>query len=327
MKWKTMSVRLTNSWILAALLFLVVGCDRGAKPPQTKSVVGSKDGLTADAPLTSEQASDFSVTLLPEAPRSNDELSAVIRGGSGPFSLVWKINGEPLAGQNQTRLRMLGLVRGDVIQVLVTSTAGEASAEVVILNNPPKVVSVVNKTPYLYSGVDLQVEPRAKDADGDAVEFRFLWRVNGKELFYETDRTLPGDSYHKGDRIKLEVTPTDGQEEGEAYSKGLEFEVGNAPPRIVSSPPTSITSLDYRYEVRATDADEDEITYRLASGPEGMTIDPASGLVLWSIPADESGTFEVRIEALDAEGEGAWQEYALEINRTPALAEGEAKSN
>jgi hypothetical protein len=209
--------------------------------------------------------------------------------------------------------------------VVVTAGEKEASAETVIHNSPPKVAAVVGKTPYLCRGVDLEVEARGTDADGDRVEFRYVWYVNEVALYGEESSVLSGDSYRRGDIIKLTVFALDQQEEGEPFSEGLQFEVGNAPPRIVSSPPTSITSLDYRYQARATDADEDEITYHLTKGPEGMTIDPASGLVLWSMPVDAIGTFEMRIEARDAEGEGAWQEFSLEINRSPSATEGKEK--
>jgi hypothetical protein len=307
-----------NGWMLAALVLLfAAGCDRTSKLPES-----AKPESDSGPPATMQQAgkdgvrdSLFELTLLPEKPRAGDELRTVVSGVGGPFVVAWEKNGEPIAGQNKTRLSGPGLVRGDVVRVIVTAGEKEARVETFIFNSPPEVVSVVTKAPYLCRGVDFEVEARGRDADGDPVGFRYEWEVDGRELFFETGPVLPGDSYEKGDIVKLTVIPRDEEEDGEPYSGELEFEVGNAPPRIVSSPPTSITSLDYRYEVRATDADEDEITYRLASGPEGMTIDPASGLVLWSIPADASGTFEVRIEALDAEGEGAWQEYALEIER------------
>jgi hypothetical protein len=80
-------------------------------------------------------------------------------------------------------------------------------------------------------------------------------------------------------------------------------------------PTSTFTAEEYRYQVQAEDPDGDEISYKLDAGPEGMTIDPASGLVLWSISPEVSGTHEVKIEARDTEGLTAWQEFSLHIER------------
>jgi hypothetical protein len=325
-----MFAKSANAWMLAALVLLfAAGCDRTSKPPAESAKPAPGSMISPDAMQAAGKDgvrdSFFDLTLLPEEPRAGDELRAVVAGVGGPFMFAWEKNGVPITGQNKTRLSGHGLVRGDVIRVVVTAGDKEASAERVISNSPPEDVSVTLKTPYLCRGVDLEVEARARDADGDPVEFRYAWYVNGVALYGKGSSVLAGESYSRGDIVKLTVTPLDQQEEGEPFSEGLQFEVGNAPPRIVTSPPTSITSLDYRYQARAMDADEDEITYQLSKGPEGMTIDPASGLVLWSMPVDASGTFEVRIVARDAEGEGPWQEFSLEINRSPSATEGEEK--
>jgi hypothetical protein len=303
--------------LAALILFLGMGCDRTSKLPEAAETESGARAAPSENTGGADGAeeSSFTVTLLPEAPRAGDKLLTVVRGAARPFGFTWEKNGEPIAGQARARLSGIDLVRGDTIRVVVTAGEKETTAETVIRNSPPKIVSVVPQMTQLYRGADFAVEPRAVDADGDPVEYRYAWRVNNLELVQETGPVLPGEAFFRGDIVKLKVTPQDEVEEGEPFSKGLEYEVGNAPPRIVSSPPTSITSLDYRYQARATDADEDEITYQLAKGPEGMTIHPVSGLVLWSMPADASGTFEVRIEALDAVGEWAWQEFSLEIER------------
>jgi hypothetical protein len=303
----------SKKWWMPSVLFflLAVGCGhQGEKQvPASTGIDRSFSGNSADH--NAEKI--FTITIFPDAPRAGDVLTAVVRGVGGPLVFSWGKNGELLEGQHRTRLSLPGLVRGDVVRVVVTAGEKEAVAETAICNSPPEVESVVFKTPYLCRGVDFEVEARGRDADGDPVEFRYVWEVDGRELFYETGAVLPGDSYEKGNIVKLTVIPRDEIEEGNPFGNGLEFEVRNAPPRIVSSPPETLDSLEYRYQVRAVDADEDEVSYELAKGPEGMTIDPENGLVRWSIPPDASGTHEVRIEARDAGGMTGWQEYTLEI--------------
>jgi hypothetical protein len=305
-------------WMLTVLvLLLVMGCDRRETIPvstetdsEAKSDFDGKAGGEEGAGVSS-----FSVSLLPEKPRAGDELRTEVRGAGGPFVFIWEKYGEPIAGRNKTRLSRLGLVRGDVIRVVVTAGKREASAETVIHNSPPEVLSVVGKSANLSRGVDFEVEPRAIDADGDPVEFGYTWLVNDRELIGEDGPVLSGDSFVRGDIVKLVVIPMDDEEEGEPFSQGLEFEVDNAPPRFVSMPTSTFTAEEYRYQVQAEDPDGDEISYKLDAGPEGMTIDPASGLVLWSISPEVSGTHEVKIEARDTEGLTAWQEFSLHIER------------
>jgi hypothetical protein len=295
--------------VLGLLAMLLAGCDR---PTQ----ISLEDKASIEDAESGKKAEPLRVTLLPEVPRSGGLLTAVVKGALGPFVYTWELNGELVAGENKARLSLTGLVRGDVVRVVVADGETEASAETVVINSPPKVESVVVKTPLLCRGVDFEVEAQARDVDGDPVEFRYVWRVNGRELFFQTGPVLPGDSYEKGDIVKLTVIPRDQEEEGEPFDKGLEFEVANAPPRFITSPPENFISAGYSYQARAVDADEDEVRYLLAKGPDGMTIDPEKGLVRWTVPADERGTHEVRIEARDADGMIGWQEYTLKIERS-----------
>jgi hypothetical protein len=312
-----MFVKSKSVWMLGALaLLLMAGCDRTSKAPETAGPDSSPMTISsgeADPNDRAQAGPPFTVTLLPETPRAADELNAVVTGVSGPFTFSWEKNEEPIPGQNKTRLPPAGQVRGDVVRAIVTAGDQEARAEVVIRNSPPKVVSVACKTSLLCRGTDLEVEPRAEDADGDPIEFRYVWRVNDEELFEENGPVLPGDAFRRGDVVKVAVFPRDEESEGEPFDRGMTFEAGNAPPKFVSSPPQTVASLEYRYQVQAVDADEDEISFELTSGPEGMTIDPAGGLVSWAIPEDAAGKHEVKIVARDSEGGTGSQEYALEI--------------
>jgi RHS repeat-associated protein len=56
----------------------------------------------------------------------------------------------------------------------------------------------------------------------------------------------------------------------------------DSPPVITSTPPEPAQSgLSYQYQVTAQDAENDPLTYALAKGPSGMTIDSSTGLVSW----------------------------------------------
>jgi hypothetical protein len=303
-------------WMLVAWIFILMsGCDHEKKSSitSTQGVVPRESFASAVASAEEEAVTSFFVEILPAEPRAGDDLHAIVRGVNGPLTFVWRKNGVRLAAQNTARLPHLGLVHGDVVSLVVIAGAQEASAETVIKNSLPKVTSVVGKPSHLCRGVNLEVEPKAEDADGDPLSFLYRWQVNDEELFGENGSVLSGDSFRRGDVIKLGVVPYDGEDEGALFTDGPIYVVGNAPPRFVSSPPTSFTSRDHQYQSRAIDPDDDGVVYALASGPAGMTVDPVSGLVHWSIPADVSGIQKVRIEARDSDGAGAYQEYVLQI--------------
>ncbi|MEM6469374.1 MAG: choice-of-anchor C family protein [Planctomycetota bacterium] len=73
----------------------------------------------------------------------------------------------------------------------------------------------------------------------------------------------------------------------------------------------------YTYDVDATDADGDSLTYSLAVGPNGMTIDGESGVIDWTPTIDDFGLHDVVVEVSDGRGGQAEQRYVLTVNEAP----------
>ncbi len=71
------------------------------------------------------------------------------------------------------------------------------------------------------------------------------------------------------------------------------------------------TSIDltanrqYRYPVRAVDADGDTLAYTKLAGPDGLAVDPGTGLVTWTPGSDQAGDHTVRVRVSDGRGGGA----------------------
>ena len=57
----------------------------------------------------------------------------------------------------------------------------------------------------------------------------------------------------------------------------------------------------YLYAPRATDPDGDPLSFRLATGPTGMTIDATTGVVQWTPTAAQTGQYPVRIVVDDGQ--------------------------
>jgi len=255
----------------------------------------------------------FSVDLLPPAPKVNDGLQALVRGGGGASTFRWERNGETIDGQGNDRLAPFNARRGDEVRVVVNSGGEEASASVVLVNSPPEVGSLPLKTPYIHRGVDIEVIPEGADDDGDPVSFRYRWFINGEKLEGADGPVLGGEQFRRGDRIGLQVVPTDGKEEGAPFS-GKELIIPNAPPRFVTTPPQQFRASTYFYDARAEDPDGDQLTYALEIAPDGMSIDPNAGVVRWEIGEAQAGEHPVCIVARDEEGMKDVQEYVVTIS-------------
>ncbi len=88
----------------------------------------------------------------------------------------------------------------------------------------------------------------------------------------------------------------------------------NTPPQITSAPVTAATQgVLYHYDVEASDAEGDALTYSLTQAPAGMTIDPASGLISWTPSATQVGNSAVTVRVTDAHGLQANQSFTISV--------------
>jgi hypothetical protein len=86
----------------------------------------------------------------------------------------------------------------------------------------------------------------------------------------------------------------------------------NQPPVITSAPiTTAMVGASYRYQVTASDPDQDALRYHLQSAPAGMSIEP-SGLITWMPPT--VGTVSVQVQVDDTRGGRATQTYTITVS-------------
>jgi hypothetical protein len=182
-------------------------------------------------------------------------------------------------------------------------------------NSAPTVKSVSIEPELPRKNSTLKARIEASDPDGDTIFFSYQWVKNGDELIGETSETLVGPTLKKGDKIVLHVSPYDMAGTGEeAISQ--EIVILNSAPVITSSPkaPKNKSAL-YTYQLVAEDPDGDPITFSLSpSSPQGMTIDPQTGLIKWKIGRDvAAGTYTIEIIAADDDEGRCTQKYTLTI--------------
>ena len=182
-----------------------------------------------------------SVTLSPSTPRTNDTLTASVSahdadGDALTYSYQWTRNGSDISGAAASTLDLStpgNGDRGDSIAVRVTASDGSltsarvTSAPIVIADTAP-VVSVSLNTGAPTTRTVLTATVAATDADGDALTFTYVWKVNG-EIRSRTVTAATTDTFdlgrpgngNKDDVITVEVTASDGSLTGTASASGI----------------------------------------------------------------------------------------------------------
>ena len=234
------------------------------------------------------------------------------------YQVQWMINEKEILAGNAGSLKSGNFKKGDSIRVRVTPSDGKAEGNpflspVVRIKNSPPVIEKVWIEPKVAHVKDrLRVLIESSDKDKDFVYYTYQWEKNGTIITEEKGEILEAGQFKKGDSLSVVVTADD----REARSIPMHSEpvvVSNSPPVITSSPPTSLKGNAYLYPVKAEDPDLDPVSFSLKSGPKGMVIDPATGLLRWEIQKENEGTQVVEIEASDPDGSKSLQHYTLAV--------------
>jgi hypothetical protein len=186
----------------------------------------------------------------------------------------------------------------------------QEGAHTVTRNSPPVVVEARIENQYVHRGVDIRIIPEAIDRDGDYISYRYAWSINGEEVPYNDRDHLPGDQFKKGDRVSLQIVPTDGKDQGPTFF-AKDLIIPNAPPRFLSQPPAAFKENVYHYEVSAEDPDGEGLIFSLVNAPQDMLIEPSTGQLRWEIKEKSSGPISVTIAVQDEDGMKAFQQFTL----------------
>ncbi|MBP0011486.1 putative Ig domain-containing protein, partial [Roseofilum sp. Belize Diploria] len=156
-------------------------------------------------------------------------------------------------------------------------------------NRPPEVSSI----PVVDGNVngDYEYQVIASDPDGDNLTYS-VTAPEGLEIDTQGKITWTPSNEQVGvHEVTVGVSDGEGGEVEQHYSILVQPEVGNTAPVIISEPETKLpisqgsTEAVYQYNVNAVDADNDDLVYKLVSGPDGMSIDPDTGEITWQVPS------------------------------------------
>jgi hypothetical protein len=266
-----------------------------------------------------------SVDLSPQPAYANNTLTALVRlkgtdGSSVHYAYQWRKNDQIIDGATEAALPNTFFKKGDVVTVTVTAGNGRQAGVAMtshpstITDSAPVVMAVALTPAPLHQQMTVHAAVQSSDVDGDTISYGYQWLKDGVPIPGETGESLDGAMVSRGNRIQVQVTPFDGEVRGDARLSEP-VTVKNAPPRITSQPTTSLDRDDtYVYQVAAEDSDGDPIIYSLTSAPEGMTIDPESGLIRWKVTRKDKGIHPIEITVANDDGAKTMQRYDLRID-------------
>lgn len=189
------------------------------------------------------------------------------------------------------------LRKGDTVKAVVVKMGKEyESNELIVRNTPPVIIVSELLPPKPKVDSNLTVSVKAKDVDNDVINYKYKWTVDDA---FAGERPYLHTELKSGNKVAVEITPYDEDETGKTVR--MTRRVFNSLPVFSESKPVFDGNI-YKYQVKATDPDNDVLEFKLVKGPEGMTIDPANGLITWEVQPKDKGHHDIEIRVSDNNG-------------------------
>lgn len=155
-------------------------------------------------------------------------------------------------------------------------------------------------------------------ASSGAMEDRGLsyrWKING-QVVQESQSAVLDHVVKRKEFVEVEVREGSDNSADKFVSGHVMISNGLPVLKVVSQDVGS----DGKYQARleASDPDRDPISFSLKSGPPGMSVDPGTGAIHWTMAADAQGAFPVEVSAMDSEGAETILSYQITIRRESA---------
>jgi len=232
--------------------------------------------------------------------------------GMGVNSSVYWTPTASQVGQHQVQLRRDDGFGGAAIQTFTINVLANQNP---VITSAPKLNGITGH-PYVYLAA-------GTDGDADPVSFSLVSGPAGLSVQAAYQVVWTPTAQQAGSHNVI-IAASDGK--GGVTQQAFAINVAaNKSPQFTSKPVYGgkVGSNGYRYTMAAADADSDAVTYRLVSGPSGMTT--STSLLFWSPTASQVGVFPVTVEAKDQYGGASQQQFdvtivngTLEITHYPA---------
>ena len=180
------------------------------------------------------------------------------------------------------------------------------------VNDPP----VITSLPPLGATIGFEYVYQVTADDGDRDPLTFSLAECPRNMTISPGGKISWQPSLNGN-YDVSVAVSDGQATAfQNYSIGV---TGDNPPRFTTLPITIATvGVRYLYNTSAKDDDHDILAFSLVEGPEGMTINSATGAISWTPALSDVGNHTVTVRAYDGRGGADLQTFTLTVVEPPS---------
>jgi VCBS repeat-containing protein len=199
------------------------------------------------------------------------------------------------------------------------SAAATVTITVEPINDPPTPSDDILEAQEDAPVATIDVLANDADADGDRLVVVDATQGENGSVTIGADSTLayaPGRNFSGTDTFTY--TLSDGKGGTATATVSVTIKPANDPPSITSKPTkTTRVWAPYAYDVEARDPDPgDSLVYSLDGGPEGMTIDEATGLIEWMPTSAQAGKYDITVKVADSNKIRAWDTQSFTLTVT-----------
>ena len=184
----------------------------------------------------------------------------------------------------------------DIQDYTVTVTQGALNNNPVISSSPPDSATV---------GFTYTYQVEAFDQNGDILFHGLTQFPQGMAIDRDTGLVsyTPTLGQEGSQPVSIQVSDRRGGLATQSFELNVVEAAENIGPEINSTPITEARiGQTYNYDVNAFDPDADGLTFELAAAPQGMAIDPLSGLIVWNPVVEQIGNQRVVSRVNDGRG-------------------------
>lgn len=317
-------------WICAPLALAAMACggdDSAGEPRQSLSGTRVETETGENRPPQIDY-----VALGTDQPRTGAEIEARFDAADADrdaltFSVTWLRNGKVEQSGSSRSWTPSVLEKGDRIELRVVANDGQADSAPAVastrIGNTSPVISELRVEPSTEPkrGEPLLATAIAYDSDGDEVEYRYQWLLNGKLVRGAETARFVSNETRRGDKLRVRAVASDGEDESTPVGSP-ELTLVNSPPAFAKFDGFEPSGGMFRHQFRASDPDGDSgLRFALKQGPRGMEVDPVLGIATWHPGADAKGVIPVQVEVRDAYGASSALAFEITIGGGESAAE------
>jgi hypothetical protein len=166
--------------------------------------------------------------------------------------------------------------------------------------------------------VTVNITDKLNNVDSALINFNgtdFLMKHNGDLWYFPWDTSLNKDGLYD---ITVSFNDTLGFSDSDMLFN-IRVNNSNSPPKISSTPVIIAQErVEYAYDVKADDAEQDILSFSLVKFPSGMTVDPLTGQIRWIPSSNQIGLNDVIVAASDF-NLTVNQSFQINVKRSPRL--------